>query len=180
MPDLATEISSFWKGVGPSGWYSKSDALDEDIRRQFGEHCKKALAGDYAAWSASPETCLSLLLLLDQFPRNIYRGDARAFASDSLARAVAVEALGHGHPQHVDPVMRDFFYLPFMHSEHIADQRLCVKLMHAHSNENALKYAILHRDIILRFGRFPHRNPALGRHTTPAEQAFLDNDGFKG
>ncbi len=180
MHDLATEISGFWKDVGPSGWYSKNDDLDAQIRQRFGEHCARALAGEYSGWSKQPGSCLSLLILLDQFPRNIFRGDARAFAGDPMARKVAREAIATGHPEMINASMRDFFYLPFMHSEFIADQHLCVKMMHAHSGDNTLKYARLHRDIIQRFGRFPHRNAVLGRHTTTAEQAFLDGGGFKG
>ncbi len=180
MHDLATEISNFWRDVGTSGWYSKSDDLDAQIRHRFGEHRARALAGEYSGWSRQAGSCLSLLILLDQFPRNMFRGDARAFAGDPMAREVAREAISARHPDKTDPAMRDFFYLPLMHSEFIADQHLCVKLMHAHSGDNTLKYARLHRDIILRFGRFPHRNTVLGRHTTTAEQAFLDGGGFKG
>jgi len=118
--------------------------------------------------------------VLDQFPRNMFRGDARTFAADPLARAVAERALARGFDRAVAPALRTFFYLPFEHSENLADQERCVALNRAAEDEDGLKWAELHADIIRRFGRFPHRNKALGRATTPEEQAFLDSGGFAG
>ena len=115
-----------------------------------------------------------LAILLDQFPRNMFRGSAQAFATDPLARAVANRALARGFDQATDEMMRPFFYLPFMHSELLADQDRCVRLREAFGDPELLKYATIHRDIVVKFGRFPHRNRAMGRDTTPAEQEFLD------
>jgi uncharacterized protein (DUF924 family) len=124
------------------------------------------------------------MVLLDQFPRNLYRGSAHAFATDPLARSIAGAALDRRFDSEVEPLLRPFFYLPFTHSEAIADQDRSVALFEAHDVEtgdvDSLKYAVIHRDIIRRFGRFPHRNAALGRTTTSEEQAFLDDGGFAG
>jgi len=120
------------------------------------------------------------VILLDQFPRNMFRGSARAFATDALARAVANRALARGFDQETDTTMHPFFYLPFMHSELLADQDRCVELHEVFGDPERSRYAAIHLDIILKFGRFPHRNRALGRETTPAEQEFLDGGGFAG
>jgi uncharacterized protein (DUF924 family) len=118
--------------------------------------------------------------LLDQFPRDMFRGGAKAFATDPLARVVANRALARGFDQATDEMMQPFFYLPFMHSELLADQDRCVRLHEAFGDPELLKYATLHRDIVVKFGRFPHRNRAMGRDTTPVEQEFLDGGGFAG
>jgi uncharacterized protein (DUF924 family) len=122
---------------------------------------------------------LALVIVLDQFPRNLFRGDARTFAADPLARAAANRALKRGYDQDLPAEDRGFFFLPFMHSEELADQFRCVELYRAAEDAN-LRHAEEHRDIIRRFGRFPHRNEMLGRATTAEEQAFLDGGGFKG
>jgi uncharacterized protein (DUF924 family) len=119
-------------------------------------------------------------MLFDQFPRNMFRGSARAFATDPLARAVADRALAGGFEQATDEAMRQFFYLPFMHSEALADQDRSVRLYEAFGDAELSKYAATHRDVIVKFGRFPHRNRTLGRDTAPAEQDFLDRGGFAG
>jgi uncharacterized protein (DUF924 family) len=178
----AQEIAAFWRGVGPDGWYKKDPALDQSIRDRFLPAHEAAAAGRLKAWEDSAEGALALMILLDQFPRNMFRNDARAFATDPLARAVAAGALVKGFDAKVgdkDVDMRGFFYLPFMHSEDLADQERSVALYKAAGSAD-LKWADLHADIIRRFGRFPHRNAVLGRTTTPAEQAFLDDGGFKG
>ena len=124
------------------------------------------------------------MILLDQFPRNLYRGTAHAFATDPLARMFARAALAAGHDQATEALLRRFFYLPFEHSESLADQELgvelCAALQADSGDEETMKFAIVHRDIIARFGRFPHRNAVLGRETTPEEQEFLDEGGFAG
>jgi uncharacterized protein (DUF924 family) len=125
-----------------------------------------------------PEGALGLVILLDQFPRNMFRGSAQAFATDPLARAAANRALARGFDQATDEMMRPFFYLPFMHSELLADQDRCLRLHEAFGDPELLKYATNHRDIVMKFGRFPHRNCAMGRDTTPAELQFLDGGGF--
>ena len=171
-------IVAFWLEIGPSGWFSRNDVTDADIRNRFGPSVETAMRGELDGWAGRPEGSLALILLLDQFTRNIHRGDARAFSGDAAALRVATDAIASGHDRVCDPAMKAFYYMPFMHSEAIADQNRCVALMHAHGAPDNLKFAIVHRDIIARFGRFPHRNPALGRHTTPAEAAFLAAGGF--
>jgi uncharacterized protein (DUF924 family) len=121
-----------------------------------------------------------LLILLDQFPRNMFRGDARAFATDPLARAIAAGGIIRGFDAQVPAEMRGFFYLPFEHSEDLADQERGIAFHKAIGDLDGVKWAELHADIIRRFGRFPHRNAVLGRTTTPEEQAFLDGGGFAG
>ena len=174
------DIVAFWREVGPKRWFEKDAALDEAITRRFlGAH-EAAAAGKLAGWEQSAEGALALLILLDQFPRNMFRGQARTFATDPLARAVAAGAIVHGFDSQVPAQMRSFFYLPFMHSEELADQERAMAFYKAAGDADGLKWAERHADIIRRFGRFPHRNAALGRTTTPEEQAFLDGGGFKG
>jgi uncharacterized protein (DUF924 family) len=139
-----------------------------------------AARGELAAWEESPEGALALVILLDQFPRNMFRGSAHAFATDPLARAVANRALARGFDQVTDEMVRPFFYLPFMHSELAADQDRSVRLHGAFGDAERLRHAVIHHDIVVKFGRFPHRNHAMGRDTTPAEREFLDGGGFAG
>jgi uncharacterized protein (DUF924 family) len=172
-------VVSFWRNVGPKGWFEKSAALDDEIRRRFLATYEAAAAGKLSAWEQDAEGALALLILLDQFPRNMFRGEGRAFATDALARAVASRAILNGFDG-AFPDMRAFFYLPFEHSEDLADQQRGIALYKAAGDADGLKWAELHADIIRRFGRFPHRNAALGRVTTPEEQKFLDDGGFAG
>ncbi len=173
------EIVAFWRAVGPDRWFEKDAALDDEIRRRFLAAHEAAAAGKLTAWEQTAEGALALLILLDQFPRHMFRGEARAFATDALARAVASRAILNGFDG-VFPDMRGFFYLPFQHSEKLKDQERGVALYKASGDTDGLKWAELHADIIRRFGRFPHRNAILGRVTTPHEQAFLDGGGFAG
>jgi uncharacterized protein (DUF924 family) len=179
MPSPA-DIISFWRGAGTERWYKKDAAFDQEIRDRFLATNEAAAAGKMADWEASAEGALALLILLDQFPRNMFRGEARAFASDPLARAIAAGALVRGFDAQVPGVMRGFFYLPFEHSENPTDQQRAVAFYKTIGDADGLKWAELHADIIRRFGRFPHRNTVLGRTTTPEEQAFLDGGGFSG
>ena len=174
------DIIGFWRNAGPERWFRKVSAFDEAIRLKFEPVHHRAARGEYDAWAKSAEGALALLILLDQFPRNLYRNSAHAFATDPKARAIARAAVEAGFDREVDPLLRNFFYLPFEHSEDIADQDFGLALSAEAGDEDGLKWAGLHREIIARFGRFPHRNPALGRITTPAEQAFLDEGGFAG
>lgn len=178
------EIIDFWLRHGPEAWFSASAELDREINEKYADLHIDACKRDLADWEATAEGALALLLLLDQFPRNLYRGSAHSYATDGLARAVARRALKKGLDKQVPDQLRPFFYLPFEHSESMDDQQLCIRLLEEHrdqtGDEESLKWAILHKDIIEQFGRFPHRNEALGRDTTPAEQAYLDSDGFKG
>ena len=177
VPVAAAEIVSFWREAGPDKWFKRDESLDQTIRSRFIPTYEVAANGGLAGWENNAESALALLLLFDQFPRNMFRGTARAFATDALARAVADRALARGFDQTTGPAMRQFFYLPFMHSEVLSDQDRSVRLYEALGNAEQLRYAKEHREVIQRFGRFPHRNLALGRDTTSAEQAFLDGEG---
>src|SRR5262249_9047313 len=146
----------------------------------FLETYQAAVAGQLAHWERSREGALALAIVLDQFPRNMFRGDPRTYTADHLARAVVERAIARGFDQQTPLTERQFFYLPFEHSEKMADQERGCALFRAARDADQLKWAELHADIIRRFGRFPHRNAVLGRATTPEEQAFLDNGGFKG
>ena len=174
------DIVSFWREAGPEKWFEKDDEFDLMIRSRFLAIHEAAARGELAAFEESAEGALALLILLDQFSRNMFRNSARAFATDHLARAVADRALARGFDQEADTTMRPFFYLPFMHSELLADQDRCLQLYEAFGDPEQLKFAVTHRDIIAKFGRFPHRNRVLGRETTPAEREFLEGGGFAG
>ena len=178
--EQAQQVIRFWRDAGPDRWYRKDDDFDHSIASTFGALHEAAARGELNSWAETPEGALALLLLLDQFSRNMFRGSPRTFAQDAQARQIARRALANGFDTMVDDDLRQFFYLPFMHSESLPDQELCVKLCHGLPDRNTLPYARDHERIIRRFGRFPHRNGVLGRHTSPAEQAFLDGGGFAG
>jgi uncharacterized protein (DUF924 family) len=173
------DVVAFWRAAGPKKWFEKDAALDDGIRHRFLSLHEAAAAGKLTAWEASAEGALALLILLDQFPRNMFRGQARAFASDPLARAIASRAILNGFDGAFSD-MRGFFYLPFEHSEDFADQERGLTLYKVAGDADGLKWAGVHADIIRRFGRFPHRNAVLGRISTPEEQKFLDDGGFSG
>lgn len=175
-----SSILAFWREAGSEHWYKHSEAFDAEIRRRFLDLWQKAIAGELASWENSDAGTLGLVIVLDQFPRNMFRGTAQAFASDGLARDVARRAIDRGVDTRVDPALLEFLYLPLMHSEHLPDQLHCVALFQNTDKAENLKYAREHADIIRRFGRFPHRNRLLGRDTTEEEQAFLDGGGFAG
>jgi uncharacterized protein (DUF924 family) len=179
---LATpaQVLDFWFGVDPKKWYARDDAFDEEIRARFLPTYEAAAAGRLTDWQATPEDALALVIVLDQFSRNMFRGSPRTFAADALALATAKQAVQRGFDQKLELRKRNFFYLPFMHSENLADQERCVALAQENSDADTVKWAKLHLDIIRRFGRFPHRNAILGRTTTSEEQAFLDAGGFSG
>jgi uncharacterized protein (DUF924 family) len=176
----ADDVLAFWRAAGPEKWFKKDEAFDRDIRARFLETYEAAAARRLNDWERTSEGALALLIVLDQFPRNMFRGEARAFAADALARAVADRAIERGFDTQYAPREATFFYLPFEHSEALADQERCVTLFRATGDADLMKWAELHADIIRRFGRFPHRNGALGRSTTAEEQAFLDDGGFAG
>jgi uncharacterized protein (DUF924 family) len=176
----ASEVVAFWAAAGPDKWFTKDDAFDAAIREKFLATYEAAAVGKLAHWEATPNGALALLLVLDQFPRNMFRGSARTYAADPLARLVADRAIARCDDRKVDSSMRTFFYLPFEHSEKLADQERALALFQATGDAELVKWATLHADIIRRFGRFPHRNAVLGRTTTPEEQAYLDSGGFKG
>jgi uncharacterized protein (DUF924 family) len=179
-PRSAEDVLAFWLAAGPDRWFEADAAFDAAVRERFAATYADAAAGLLGSWENSPEGALSLVIVLDQFPRNMFRGSARCYAADPLARAVARRAIAQGFDRQVAMPGRQFFYLPFEHSEDLADQEQCVALMRDTGDADLLKWALLHADIIGRFGRFPHRNAVLGRATTPDEQAFLDAGGFAG
>lgn len=176
----AAEVVAFWREAGPDAWFKKDEAFDAKIRERFLPTYEAASDGDLSGWEATAEGALALLLLLDQFPRNMFRDSARAFATDPQALALAKRAIGRGFDVLVEPQMRSFFYLPFMHAEDLTEQNRGVTLYRTAGDSDGEKWAQLHADIIRKFGRFPHRNKVLGRETTPDEQAFLDGGGFSG
>lgn len=173
-------ILSFWLDeVGQAAWYKQDDALDARIRARFEPTWAMAMEGRFALWMTYPSGALAYLVLTDQFPRNMFRGTAKAFSSDAVALAVAKRALAQGYDLKIDPPARQFFYLPLMHSENLADQERCVRLMleRLPGGDNLL-HARAHREVIRRFGRFPFRNEALSRRTTPEETAFVEGGGY--
>ena len=172
-------VLTFWREAGYDKWFTGEGAFDAEVREKFRPTYEAAAAGKLESWEATADGALALCIVLDQFARNMFRGGARTYAADPLARQVANRALKRGYDQDVAQDLRGFFFLPFMHSEELVDQERCVQLYREAENAD-LKYAEEHRDIIRRFGRFPHRNPILGRQTTPEEQTFLDEGGFKG
>jgi uncharacterized protein (DUF924 family) len=176
----ADDVLTFWREAGEKQWFAKNDAFDAGIKKRFLPTYEAAATGALSEWEATADGALALTIVLDQFPRNMFRGEARAFAADEAARGVADRALARGFDRQVPEEMRLFLYLPFEHSERMDDQERCCTLFKALGNADLLHWAELHADIIRRFGRFPHRNAALGRTTTADEKAFLDNDGFAG
>ncbi len=176
------EVIQFWVDeVGPDGWYANDPALDETIRERFGALWEKAREGRLERWASCPRGCLAFLIVTDQFPRNMFREDSRAFATDDLARKVAARAWHLGFDRRIDEPARQFFYLPLMHSESQMDQDRCVRMFLLRMPEtgaHSLLHARAHRAVIREFGRFPYRNKALGRETTKPEQAFLDRGGY--
>jgi uncharacterized protein (DUF924 family) len=180
MDRTAEELLAFWLDeVGPDGWFRQDEAFDASIRDRWGELWERARGGGLVEWRAAPRSALALVILLDQFPRNMFRGDARAFSSDGRAVAVAKTEILHGHDRRVELPARHFFYMPLMHSEIQTNQDRCVRLfLINYGREGYLRHAVAHREIIRRFGRFPFRNAALGRESTPAEIAFLEAGGY--
>lgn len=172
-------IVDFWRDLGPERWFARDDELDATIAQRFGDVYERAAAGELDGWAEEPNGALALVLILDQFPRNMFRGTPRAFETDAKALQLAKAALARGDHYHVGEDVNQFFALPLMHSENLEDQEACVRWMGEIGEEN-VPYAEEHRDIVARFGRFPHRNTILGRATTSEEQAFLKGGGFSG
>jgi uncharacterized protein (DUF924 family) len=176
----ADEVRSYWlDDVGPKGWYAGGADLDAEITRRFLPLWQDAMAGKLGLWLCHPNDVLAYLIVTDQFPRNMFRGTAAAYSSDRLARAAAQMALDRGFDLKIEPPARQFFYMPFEHSESQADQDRSVRLMKTRMEDaELLLHARAHREVIRRFGRFPYRNAHLGRRTTAAEQVFLDAGGY--
>jgi uncharacterized protein (DUF924 family) len=175
MERLATaeEIVDFWRAAGPERWFSEDASFDETCRTRFLLTHEAAARGDLNEWELTPEGALAVVLLVDQLPRNMFRGTRRVYATDPAALDAAERAIERGYDRQVDPQLRRFFYLPFMHSEALADQDRSVALNEALGDPDAAQWARHHRDIVARFGRFPHRNALLGRQSTAEEQAYL-------
>lgn len=175
MDDPAA-VLDFWFGQPPKAWFTKDIAFDGEIRRRFGDTYEAARARRLDAWLEAPRGCLAYIILLDQFPRNMFRGEAAAFATDPLALSATRRMLESGWDRGLGVDERTFAYLPLEHSEVLDDQDLCCELMRPLGDE-VYRYALRHRDIIRRFGRFPHRNATLGRASTPEEVEFLKQPG---
>ncbi len=175
--DAIERVLCFWFAEGNDElWFEASDAFDRAVRRALADDHERAAAGAYETWRGTARGCLALVLLLDQVPRNLFRGDPRAFATDAQARAIARQAIDRGFDlENAELVQRRFFYLPLEHSEELADQEDGCRLMAALGGDPKwLQWAVKHRDVIARFGRFPHRNAVLGRASSAEEIAFLE------
>ena len=179
-PATSSEVVAFWREAGPSKWFSKDDAFDQSCRDRFLTTYEAAARGDLNEWELTPEGALAVILLLDQFPRNMFRGDRATYKTDPAALLAADRAIERGYDRQVDPQLRAFFYLPFMHSENLSDQQRSVRLNEELGAPESIKFAHHHRDIVAKFGRFPHRNAILGRESTPDEIAFLEQSDFRG
>ena len=172
-------VVRFWRNAGMAQWFGQSPDFDRRLHERFLTLHEAAAQGEHDDWSATAESALALVILLDQFPRNVFRGTARMYATDTQARRMARDAINEQMDVQVEPALRLFFYLPFAHSEDMDDQRLSV-VLNRRLGRPWLDHALGHAAIIERFGRFPHRNPLLGRSMTEQEQAFLDQGGFAG
>ena len=172
-------VADFWRDAGPERWFTKDAAFDTLFRERFLPLHFAAARRELDGWAQTPLGSLALLILLDQFPRNSFRGTAHMYATDPLALHFARRAQATGHSDAIEPEQRLFLHLPFCHSEDLADQDVSVQLS-TPLGGLALEHAEGHREIIRRFGRFPHRNAVLGRETTAQEAAFLAEGGFSG
>lgn len=176
----AARVVAYWRDAGDAGdWFNQRPAFDRDFHDRFLALHEPAAAGECDGWITTPKGALALMILLDQFPRNAFRGTTRMYATDAKARDLARQAEARGHMAGVDPDLRLFFALPFSHSEDAADQDIALRLNHR-LGQPWISHAEGHRDIIRRFGRFPHRNTILGRETRPEEARFLRDGGFNG
>jgi uncharacterized protein (DUF924 family) len=181
----ADEILNFWFAHGQEAeyaqrrkvWFAKNPSFDQAIRTRFQTDYELAATGKLMDWQETPQGCSALILLLDQFPRNMFRGELQSFATDSQALAFAQHAIAQGFDQELPPIQRMFIYLPFEHSEHLEHQLQAVQRMKVLQIQDVTDYALKHKEVIERFGRFPHRNKILGRTNTPEEEEFLKQSG---
>ena len=190
------DVLNFWFGNNPSQplamaekWFGKDDAFDVEVKMRFGDHLTRAACGEYGDWGRHPEGALALIIMLDQFPRNMHRNSALSFAYDEAALGLCLEGLEKGDDVWLAPVRRSFYYMPLMHSESLEHQRLSVANFAAlaatkgnagpaelrKSLENNHRYAVAHMELIERFGRFPHRNAVLNRRNTSEESTYLES-----
>ncbi len=175
------DILDFWFAAGPEKWFKKSDTFDAEIRRRFGATHAEAAAGQLDEWMSDAQGSLALILVLDQFSRNLWRNDHRAFAQDAKALGLADEAVRRRHDVEVPVTARKWFYMPYMHAEDLkAQERGLAYVSERLDDPETMKFAVDHADLIRRFGRLPPRKANLGRETTPEEQSFLDEGGFAG
>lgn len=176
------EVLNFWLDeVDQKQWYIQDDDLDRKIVEKFEATWNEAMEGSWGLWLTYPSGALAYIILTDQFPRNMFRDSAKAFASDRMALAVAKQAIHRGWDLKIDEPARQFFYLPLMHSENLCDQERCIRLMKERmpeTGESNLIHAKAHREVIRLFGRFPYRNEALDRQMTDSEQAYVDEGGY--
>ena len=178
-PHSAEAVIAFWKQAGPKRWFAKDEGFDRDFRHRFNAAHMQAARRELEGWLTTADGALALLILLDQYPRNAFRGTAHMFATDPLARFYARKMVDAGLDQQVEPQLRAFCYLPFEHSEDPQDQQRSLAL-NQQLDASTYHWAKEHADIIERFGRFPHRNGVLGRTSTDEERAFLKAGGFAG
>ncbi|MCV2891926.1 DUF924 family protein [Lentibacter sp. XHP0401] len=176
------EVLAFWlEDVGQAGWYNSSDALDSTIRTRFQSTWERGAAGELSDWLMSANSALAYVILLDQFPRNMFRGKGEAFQTDKKALCAAKCAITKGWDMKIDEPARQFFYLPLMHAESLSDQDRCIRLLMDHMPQTGagnLLHARAHREVIREFGRFPYRNEALGRSSTSHEIAYMEKGGY--
>ena len=176
------EVLEFWLDeLGPSKWYKASDELDTTIRDRFENAWQNAIEGTYGLWLTYPSGTLAYILLMDQFPRNMFRDDPRSFEADQYALAASKLAIQNGWDTRIDEPARQFFYLPLMHSENLCDQERCIRLLIERMPETGaenLFHARAHREVIRQFGRFPYRNSVLSRASTGSEQTYLKQGGY--
>src|SRR6056297_814565 len=176
------DVLSFWLDeIGPKGWYEASEELDAQIRERFMTAWENAQQGACSLWLTYPSGTLAYIILMDQFPRNMFRSEGRAFSTDRPALAAAKAAINRKWDMRIDEPARQFFYLPLMHSENLCDQEQCVRLIcerMPETGESNLLHARAHREVIRKFGRFPYRNAALGRSTTASESEFMAQGGY--
>ncbi len=180
MKNSQADILSFWfEETQPQQWFQVSEAFDTDVKERFTDDYEKARDEIYEDWKKDADGCLALILLLDQFPRNMFRGTGQAFETDGKALVIAKYAVSKGFDQLLPPIKRRFLYLPYEHSENLNDQRKCVELFEKMKKDDPLghEYALKHLKVIEEFGRFPHRNEILGRMNTPEEEAYLAQPG---
>lgn len=176
------DILTYWLDqVGPAGWYNGDLSLDDDIRTRFQTTWEHSQTGGCGLWLTNPSGALAFAILTDQFPRNMFRGDGRAFASDGAARAAAKVAIDREWDMQISEPARHFLYMPLMHSENVMDQDRAVRLIHSRlpqTGGDTILHARVHRSIVRKYGRFPYRNAALGRSSSAVEQGFLDDGGY--
>jgi uncharacterized protein (DUF924 family) len=174
------DVLGFWMEAGPEKWFAKSDAFDAELTTRFAAHLEAAKAGAYDGWMETTEGSLALIILLDQFSRNIHRGTPAAFAADAKALVLAKSLVERAVDMELPQQLRKWIYLPYEHSEDLQDQKICLEMFERSGLEENVKWAQLHLDAIEAFGRFPHRNEILGRVSSPAEIQFLKDGGFSG